>query len=87
MLEGAGQESGGQGGVPGEPDGAGADAGVPGPDQTQLVQGHEDQLREEPPGQAGDHQHARRHHCRRKHQGEGACCKHWAWGNKLSFLD
>ena len=68
---GAGQESGGQGGVPGEPDGAGRDAGVPGPDQVQLVQGHEDKLPEEHPGQAGHNKHARSHHGGRKHQGKG----------------
>ena len=70
-LAGAGQQSGGQGGVPGEPDGSGGDAGVPGPDPVQLVQGDEDKLPEEHPGQAGHNQPARSHHGGRKHQRKG----------------
>ena len=69
--EGARQESGGQGGIPGQPHGEGDDAGVTGADQTQLVQGHEDQLPERHPGQAGHNQHAGCHHGGRKHQGKG----------------
>ena len=55
----------------GEPDGSGGDAGVPGPDPVQLVQGHEDKLPEEHPGQAGHNQPARSHHGGRKHQRKG----------------
>ena len=69
--EGARQESGGQGGVPGQPHGARDDAGVSGPDQTQLVQGHEDKLPARHPGQAGHHQLAGCHHGGRKHQRKG----------------